>query len=105
MTLHEEWLREAITEIKTTVKEMDSKVDAARESNIRTETILREGKFGERIAELEKFQERSEPVIAQVPALTRFRERFEGQRDLTKWALGSSGIALVAFFADRLGVI
>ena len=80
--------KDLLLELHRAVSEVDKKVDAARESQIRTETILAEGKFGERITALEAF-----------------RNRAEGAGALAKWALGGSGVALVLSILNAFGVI
>lgn len=70
------------------MNKLEDKVDKTRESQVRTETILSEGRFGERIMALEKF-----------------RDRFEGSMSPVRWALGGSGIALALELARIAGVI
>ena len=70
--------KEVLLQLVAQVNSIDTKVDQARESQIRTETIMSEGRFGERIGKLEEFKSRT-----------------EGQLSLAHWAVGGSGIALV----------
>lgn len=80
--------KDLLLQVLARVDGIDTKVDAARDSQIRTETILTEGKFGERISSLERFQNKA-----------------EGAFGLAKWALGGSGIALLLTVLNLLGVI
>ena len=80
--------KDLLVQLHAAVSEVDKKVDAARESQIRTETILSEGKFGERITALEAFKNRA-----------------EGASALAKWALGGSGVALVLSLLNAFGVL
>ena len=103
--MEDQWLRDVLVELRSNVKDVDAKVDSMRESQIRTETILREGKFGERIAELEKFRERSEPQVEEIPSLVSFREQFEGAMTPIKFAVGGSLIAILGLILNVAGVI
>lgn len=70
--------KEVLLQVLSQVQGIDKKVDEARDSQIRTETILSEGRFGERLVALETFKNKT-----------------EGALSLGKWALGTSGLALV----------
>jgi hypothetical protein len=62
---------------------LDGKVDDVVTRQTRIETILTEGKYGERLYALETFKNKT-----------------EGAPALAKWAVGGSGIALVAALAS-----
>lgn len=80
--------KELLLRVLTSVEKLDEKVDKSRESQVRTETILTEGRFNERITSLEKF-----------------RDRFDGAMSPVRWALGGSGVALLISVLNALGVI
>lgn len=79
--------KELLLRVLDTVEKLEGKVDDARVSQVRMETIVTEGRFNERITALEKF-----------------KDRFEGAMSPVKWALGGSGIAIVLQVLNILGV-
>ena len=70
--------KEVLLQVLAKVEGIEKRTDETRESQIRTETILSEGRFGQRIADLEAFKNNA-----------------QGALGLAKWAVGGSGLALV----------
>lgn len=79
--------KELLLRVLGTVEKLEEKVDKSRESQVRIETIVAEGRFNERITALENF-----------------RNRFDGAMSPVKWALGGSGIAIVLQVLNIMGV-
>ena len=70
--------KDILLQLVATVDGLDKKVDAARDSQIRTETIIAEGKYGERLSALEAWKNRT-----------------DGAAMFAKFAVGGSLLSLV----------
>ena len=70
--------KEILLQLMTSIGAIEKKVDESRESQIRTETILSEGRYGERLTALETWKNQA-----------------VGWVSAGKWSLGGSGIALL----------
>ena len=79
--------KDLLLRVLDTVEKLEGKVDKSRESQVRIETIVAEGRFNERITALENF-----------------KNRFDGAMSPVKWALGGSGIAIALQVLSLLGV-